>query len=190
MDGFWKNIFKKDKKFRIKILCLFAAGVLFMTCGKTVSSSKEISENDADALQKNEEEVYLSGFSSEEEYMEKRLEEILSKADGAGKVKVMIRTSSKDEISVAEGIKRSENTTQKEEGENSVEITEEKTAVLLENKDGSQTPLIIKNIENPIEGILIVAEGGGDEEVRNSLVSAARALLGLPEEKIQVLKMK
>ncbi|MBQ7242155.1 MAG: hypothetical protein IJS35_05150 [Firmicutes bacterium] len=160
-----------------------------MACGKTVSSSKEISENEADALQKNEEE-HLSGFSSKEEYMEKRLEEILSQADGAGKVEVMIRTSSKDEISVAEGIKRSENTTQKEDGENSVEITEEKTAVLLENKDGSQTPLIIKNIENPIEGILIVAEGGGDEEVRNSLVSAARALLGLPEEKIQVLKMK
>ncbi|MBR0104200.1 MAG: hypothetical protein IJM06_01215, partial [Firmicutes bacterium] len=86
MDGFWKNIFRKDKKIRIKILCLFAAGVLFMACGKTVSSSKEISENDADALQKNEEEVYLSGFSSEEEYMEKRLKEILSQADGAGKV--------------------------------------------------------------------------------------------------------
>ena len=33
-----------------------------MACGKTVSSSKEISENDADALQKNEEEVYLKHF--------------------------------------------------------------------------------------------------------------------------------
>ena len=189
MDGFWKNIFRKDKKFKIKILCLFIAGVLFMACGKAFSSAKDEPEK-AEAVQKAEETEYVSGFSSEEEYTENRLEEIFSQVDGAGKVKVMIRTSSKGEISVAEGIKRSENTTQKEEGGSSVEITEEKTAVLLENKDGSQTPLIIKNIENPIEGILIVAEGGGDEGVRDSLLSAAQALLGLPEEKIQVLKMK
>ena len=161
-----------------------------MACSKTLSASKEVSQTETLNIQKDEETVYISGASSEEEYMEKRLENILSQVDGAGRVKVMIRTTSKGEISVAEGIKRSENTTQKEEGESSLEITEEKTAVLLENKDGSQTPLIIKNVENPVEGILIVAEGGGDEEVRNLLVSASQALLGLPEEKIQVLKMK
>ena len=45
-------------------------------------------------------------------------------------------------------------------------------------------------MEPEIEGVIIVAEGGGDIIVKNSLISAANAALGVPTHKIEVLKMK
>lgn len=189
MDGFWRKIFRRDRKIRIKILCVFIIGVIFMASGK-LFSAKDASAVYGENVQPEEEITYISQAFTDEEYTEKRLEEIFSRVDGAGNVKVMVRTASYGEIFVAEETKHSENTTSKEDGASSVEVTEEKSVVLLENKDGSQTPLVIKNVENPIEGILIVAEGGGNETVKSSLVSAASALLNLSEDKIQVLKMK
>lgn len=134
--------------------------------------------------------VYAEEQITEEDYIEKKLEDIFSQVEGAGSVMVMVRTASKGEIVVAEEKKTSENISSEANGEKVTEITEEKTVVLMENKDGTQVPLIIKNVENPIEGILIVAEGGGDISVKDALVSAAQALLNLPANKIQVLKMK
>lgn len=191
MDGFWKKIFRKDnKRFKIKILCVFIAGIVFMAAGRLFSPEAEYEEAAEEENIYTYSNVYAEEQITEEDYIEKKLEDIFSQVEGAGSVMVMVRTASKGEIVVAEEKKTSENISSEANGEKVTEITEEKTVVLMENKDGTQVPLIIKNVENPIEGILIVAEGGGDISVKDALVSAAQALLNLPANKIQVLKMK
>lgn len=43
--------------------------------------------------------------------------------------------------------------------------------------------------EKTVEGVVIVAEGGGNGSVASNITSALEALLGIPAHKIKVLKM-
>ena len=59
----------------------------------------------------------------------------------------------------------------------------------MNNGDGSSSPVIIKEMTAEISGIVIVAEGGDDIFVKNSLIRAAQALFGVPANKVEVFKM-
>lgn len=112
---------------------------------------------------------------------EKRLESILSMCEGAGNVKVMLTYKNKGTIAVAENRNNSEN----REGESVKSDTG--TEVVF---NGEKEPVILSQGEPEIEGVVIVAEGGGNIQVKNSLTRAAQALTGVEPHKIEVLKMK
>lgn len=58
--------------------------------------------------------------------------------------------------------------------------TEESTVVTVNNGDGSTSPVVIKEMTAEISGIVIVAEGGDNVLVKDSLIRAAQALFGVP----------
>jgi len=62
--------------------------------------------------------------------------------------------------------------------------------VILTDRQGTDKPLVLREIEPRIEGIVIIAEGGDCPFVRDALTRAARAVLGLDAHMIQVLVMK
>ena len=68
--------------------------------------------------------------------------------------------------------------------------TEESTVVTVNNGDGSTSPVVIKEMTAEISGIVIVAEGGDNVLVKDSLIRAAQALFGVPANKVEVFKMK
>ena len=53
---------------------------------------------------------------------------------------------------------------------------------------GSQEPVIEKELQPQIEGIIISAQGGGSPQVKAEISEAMEALFGLPAHKIKVLK--
>ncbi|MCL1787241.1 MAG: stage III sporulation protein AG, partial [Defluviitaleaceae bacterium] len=57
-------------------------------------------------------------------------------------------------------------------------------------RQGVGTPLVLREVEPRIEGIVIIAEGGDSPFVRDALTRAARAVLGLEAHMIQVLTME
>ena len=61
---------------------------------------------------------------------------------------------------------------------------------MLEDGRGSFSPLVLSEASPKVEGVVIVAEGGGNPAVCASLNRAAQALLDVPAHKIAVLKMK
>lgn len=113
--------------------------------------------------------------------VEKRLEDILSMCEGAGKVKVMLTYKNSGSIAVAENRNSSEN----REGD-SVKSDTDTEVVFNSEKE----PVILSREEPVIEGVVIVAEGGGNIQVKDSLTKAAQALTGVEAYKIEVLKMK
>lgn len=119
--------------------------------------------------------------STDIRHTEKRLEDILSMCEGAGKVKVMLTYKNNGTIEVAENRSSSEN----REGESIKSDTD--TEVVF---NGEKEPVIISRGEPAMEGIVIVAEGGGNIRVKDSLTRAAQALTGVEPYKIEVLKMK
>jgi stage III sporulation protein AG len=68
--------------------------------------------------------------------------------------------------------------------------TGQQQTVLIPDRNGGSRPLVLRESEPAIEGIVIIAEGGDSPFVRAELTRAAQAVLGLDAHRIQVLTMK
>jgi stage III sporulation protein AG len=62
--------------------------------------------------------------------------------------------------------------------------------VLIPDRNGASRPLVLRESEPNVLGIVIIAEGGDSPFVRAELTRAARAVLGLEAHKIEVLTMR
>jgi stage III sporulation protein AG len=124
------------------------------------------------------------------EKLEQRLADIFSQVAGAGEVRVLVTLAYGKEIVVAENQTENQSgTTDKDAAGSGREQYSKDTTrakVLLDNS----SPLIVKEIEPKVEGVVIVAKGGGDILVKDALTRAAQAVLGVEAHKVHVLKMK
>ena len=126
--------------------------------------------------------------------IEERLESFLSLVEGAGPVRVMVGFSSERETVFAVDSSASESVTREEDaqgGNREVRQQSNNTqTVLVPDRNGASMPLVLRETQPHISGIVIIAEGGADARVRAELTRAAQAILGLDAHKIQVLQMQ
>ncbi|MCL2456070.1 MAG: hypothetical protein FWD19_00800 [Defluviitaleaceae bacterium] len=125
--------------------------------------------------------------------IEQRLADFFSLVEGAGKVHVMVSPLASRETVFAVDTNSNQSHTTEQDSQGGTRETRnyqnnEKT-VIITNRQGADTPLVLREIEPRIEGIVIIAEGGDDPFVREALTRAARAVLGLDAHMIQVLTM-
>ncbi len=133
-------------------------------------------------------------MESYESLMEKRLEEILSRIEGVGKINVMVTLSYGKEIVIAEDLSSTQSLTKENDAQGGTrEIdnknSEEKT-VMYTTQQGTTEPVILKEKQPIIEGIIIIAEGGNQPIIQNHLSRAAQTLLSIPAHKVQVFQMQ
>ncbi|MBQ7758556.1 hypothetical protein [Anaerotignum sp.] len=183
-----KDVFKglfspENKKMRSNVFLALMAGILLLAAGKSFSSFG----GDAPEVSSQEERTETAIGNDGE--TEKRMAEILSKIEGAGQVDVMLTYRRTEEKTVARDEVREESYTE-DGGKTSESLRVENTAILTEDKSGNTSPLILSETSPEVEGVVIVAEGGGDATVCAALNQAAQALLDVPAHKIAVLKMK
>lgn len=152
-----------DKKSMYFIICILVVGVMLLmgSNGEIKNTSK--AENTS-AVNINRE-----------------LEKILSKVEGAGRVKVLINYNQSGEKILAYDMES--NINEKESGKEN----NSKSEVVY---DGNKMPVILKEYMPKVEGVIIVAQGGNAENVKKQLIAGTVALLGIDEHKIEVLKMK
>ena len=124
--------------------------------------------------------------------LEERLEGILAKINGVGKVDVLINYCESTEIVAMynENIKETSTEEQDESGGTRV-ITENdiQRDVIFQEDNGEKTPITQKTIMPKIEGTIITAEGAGDANVKENIIQAVSAATGLASNKIQVFQM-
>jgi stage III sporulation protein AG len=124
---------------------------------------------------------------------EQRLEEILSLIDGAGKVRVMVSVSGGKEIVVAETAQSESSTNTERDSQggtrDSASSKDAEQYVFVRQKDGSEVPLILKELVPKIMGVAIVAEGGDNIVVRDALIRTAYVALGIDAHRVFVSKM-
>lgn len=124
--------------------------------------------------------------------MEERLTAILEKVEGAGQVQVMITVKSTSEQVLEKDEAYSESrSVQSGEGESSVtsNSVSRSEATVYDNGSSGGSPYVIKELQPEVEGILVVAEGGGNENVVNEITYAVQVLFDVPVHKIKVVKM-
>lgn len=124
--------------------------------------------------------------------IEKRLELEFSKIEGVGQVEVMVTMRTKGEIILNKDMPYNTTSTIEEDDaggtRESNEIQQQQATVLTKKSDGSEEPMVVKELLPEVNGILIIAEGGDNPIVKNNLINASKVLLDLPAHKIEVMK--
>lgn len=125
-------------------------------------------------------------------YLEEKLEDVLEEMEGVGKVKVMITLSDYGESIVEKDTVDVTNTISETDSNggsrNTFEREIQSETVQIENDSGTY-PYVGKEILPTIEGIVVVAEGGGNATVVSQISKAAMALFPIEAHKIIVVKM-
>ncbi|MCL2048619.1 MAG: hypothetical protein FWG87_07805 [Defluviitaleaceae bacterium] len=180
-----------------------AAGVLILLLGRFVPKQGEyVTERfytEAGALSQTTPHADHAHGSEQEKFfyeqaMEHRLEEFFALVEGAGKVRVMVSPLGGRETVFAVDTNMSQSHTTEQDSQGGTRETRShqshEQTVIISNRQGADTPLVLREIQPRIEGIVIIAEGGDSPFVREALTRAARAVLGLDAHMIQVLTMQ
>jgi len=126
--------------------------------------------------------------------IEARLKSILSQIDGVGKVDVMITYSSTAEKVPAYDIKRSQDETEEKDsagGTRKIRGEEYESTLAYEDaSSGGKSPVILKKLEPEIRGVLVVAEGAENVEVRDRICRAVTVVLDVSANRVQVVQRK
>ena len=124
-------------------------------------------------------------------YLEKRLEDILSNITGGGTVKVFINyAESSQEMAMYNENSKTSVTEEKDTsgGLRKIEQTDSDKQVVYKEENGSKSPIIQKTVEPKIEGAIITAKGASDINVKTNIIQAVEAATGLATHKIQVFE--
>ena len=125
--------------------------------------------------------------------LEKKLENILSKIQGVGKVKVFINYSQSSETVAMYNENSKTSTTEETDtsgGTRKVEQTDSDKEIVYQEENGKKTPILQKTLQPKIEGAIITAKGASNVNVKTNIIQAVEAATGLATHKIQVFEME
>lgn len=177
-----KKLNLKDKNTWL-ILGLFGALLLVIAlpAGKAEDSKTEQTQTDVGMLDAQPAQEETEDVCSR---LEERLENTLSLIDGAGQVRVMITLKDTGEKVVEKDISRQTDT-----GSAGNETTDVSESSVYEQVDGAEVPYISNELTPQVEGVLVVAEGGGNSLVKQNILQSVMSLFPLEAHKITIVKM-
>lgn len=190
----WQQFTNKEggeKKRRDRWMLLALFGILILVIVWPVGSkSKEVDNQVSESVAGTEKRTY----NYAEQYtasMELRLKEILENVDGAGAVQVMITVKNNGEQVVEKDKSYSESKTIQsgDGGKNTTTANTSRSESTVYDRTDSGSPYVVKQLEPEIEGVLVAAQGAGDETVVNEITYAVQVLFDVPVHKIKVVKM-
>ncbi len=183
-----KNM-KKDQW----LIVILAGVLLFVIVLPTGGTKKTKEKTKTETLQQR-----TVGEEAEEEaesyetYLEERLEALLGKMEGVGKIQVMVTLEDGGEQILEKDEKESRTTTGEGSGETARTATEVNLeyATIFVEEDGNRTPYIVQ-VKNPkVKGVAVICEGGGNSSVAQNISKTIGALFSIETHKIMVMKME
>ena len=175
MQDFMQKIKEKKLK-RSDWLILVLAGILILIIAlPTDTKEKKQAEKSKENISKEN-----NTMEASKDEIERKLEDILEKIDGAGDVKVMITYQDSGTQVVEKDKNTSENSLEESDSTGGVRSTKEQQlqeSTVYEDADAGNTPFVSKELLPKVEGILIVASGGDNQKVKQNISEAVLALL-------------
>ncbi|MCH5584183.1 stage III sporulation protein AG [Shimazuella sp. AN120528] len=183
----------KQKKWHYLILvgCV-GAGILlfssFLTTQEEDAISNPLSTGKTSVKPTNG--LKQNGMQDYEEQFESELSAILSKVVGVSDVSVVVNLDSTEEEVVQSDTRESEQTTNEADtkgGSRSVNQNnvDKKTSVYRTNQ--GEQPIVIKRLKPRVRGVLVVARGVENLQVRALVIEAVQRILDVPSYRISVL---
>lgn len=130
---------------------------------------------------------------TEEEIVETRLKEILQKIKGSGEVEVMVTFEMGSEIIPASNTVETNDATEEKDSNGGIRTVVSRNTtenIVTTNDNTGNKPLVLKEIKPQVKGVIVVAEGADDIEVKMQLYEAIKTLLQVPGNRVQVYTRK
>ena len=197
----FKNFFKineenqdgKNKKRQIENIVVFII-ILIITViiinNMWNTDKKESNDNGSNSSEKVLAQTLSN--STEQDNLERKLEDILESINGVGRVKVLIKYAESSTVVAMYNETTSESSSKETDVNGSskdIKETENKKEIVYTDEDGENKPITEKVVMPVIEGAVITAQGAENASIKSSIVSAVEAVTGLAVHKIQVFEM-
>lgn len=176
-----------------RFLLLFLAGLMLVIIAMPMEKKEAKKEPSAEEMVLTEKETEKeTDMETYREQLCQQLEEFLRQMEGVGQAKVYITMHSTKEIIVERNSpyrKQTEEEIAQDKTRMTAETENESEVVLVTEEDGSQTPIVVKEIAPVVSGVVVAAQGGGNEKIKNEITALVMALFGIEEHKIRVVKL-
>ena len=159
---------KKYTSYAIAIVLSLIVCVLFLSSCNKQTKISSVSESSLQTKNTCETESYSREI-------ENKLVNVLSSVKGCGSVKAMVVTKS---TNISNILMQSENSS----------VEQKDLSPIYEKNGSSETPFITSYTYPEIVGVLVVAKGAGDTNVKLKIINAIIAVLGIDSSKIEVLE--
>lgn len=186
-----------------QLMIMVLAGILLCVIALPVkknNSSSRVQSNIADSSTDTMEKMQVVQERQEQydfsytDYWEQKLEQALAGIEGAGSVKVLITLKESEEKILEKDVPEEMSETVEADAEGgSRTITERKTeeaTVYTVNEAGQNVPYVSKVIQPVVEGVVVIAQGGDSEIVKQNIIETIQVLFALDANKIRVVKGK
>ena len=190
----WLQNFRSGEKLPKKnhLLILFLVGMLLFVAVFPFPTSDQTGTDTAESTSTTAAGESGTAVGEYEAYLEEKTAEILRQVDGVGEVTVMITLKSGGQKIIEKDQSASSQTTEEEDsagGTRTVEeSTSDKTSIYEQDSDGSSTPYVSKELSPEIEGVVVIADGGGNAVTAQNITEAVQALFGVEAHKIKIMK--
>lgn len=189
MPEFYKLLFDPKGKFGIwGIVVLIILGISLMVVPGMFLGKKEKVSSIERLRETNENIGTTSSLISLEESLAKQVTDILRQVEGVGRVSVAVSLAAGPEQDYACNAANQKSTIEEKATDGGVRVTtevNEKTEYVL--VQGRNEPLILKEKSPQIKGVLVVAEGAYDADIKIQLSRAVQSLFDLPAHRIMIL---
>ena len=156
------------------------------------STNQNVTDNGKTLAQVNNNEISKNIDTGSSE-LESNLENILSKIEGVGNVKVLVTYSQSSQTMAMYNEDNSKSDTEesdKQGGNRKVSQETTKKEVIYQEINGEKVPVTQSIVKPKVEGAIITAIGANDANVKTNIIQAVEAVTGLATHKIQVFEMK
>ncbi|HCB64561.1 MAG TPA: hypothetical protein DEP43_01140 [Ruminococcaceae bacterium] len=181
----WKkavSIFNTDKKIKwivligmIGILLILLSEILPQNT-KTPQDAVSVSIDNETFCRQTEEKIY----------------NLVSSIQGVGKAQVWVTLESGAEYVYLQEEIRNTDTTKDYDSEGVKTLREKDNSeqkYILVNKNGEEQPLLQKQLEPTVQGVVIVCEGAGSAQVNEQVVNAVTCALGISSNRVYVAQL-
>lgn len=117
---------------------------------------------------------------------------MIASIEGAGRTKVMITIdgTTRKLYATDNDIQQKENLRKNSTAENNDrQNIEKRSCIVIRSGNGTEQALVIGELMPNIKGVLIVCDGGGNEDVCERIKKAVSAALNIPSSHISIVKM-
>ncbi|MGE5679094.1 MAG: stage III sporulation protein AG [Pseudomonadota bacterium] len=184
------NLSKRAVTNLIIVFCLGLALILIADFYRDIGGKETTEEGLYDESTQTNGSAYDASEPDYVRNLENELSSILGKIQGAGRVSVMITLESGKEIVPAKDESISDKVTNEKDTSGGTRITDEKTTddevVFAAAQGGNSKPLIIKEINPEVKGVIVVAEGAKDSKIKLKISQAVQTVLDIPAYRVTV----
>lgn len=177
-----------DKKFIYNLFIILIIGIILLIIANIFMEQKKDPKIDIEL-----EKTFDNPAINDLDYgsiLEVKLEEILSQLKGVNKVKVMITLEDTIEKIPAFNTTKNNETTSEVDSQGGTReiIREDMTIQAVTGGEGSL--IVLKEIKPTVKGVIVIAEGAENLEVKETIYEAVKTVLGIPGNKVEVYSSK